>query len=569
MKAFAALLAAAAVLLPAADGRAEERIERFDVRVVVEEDASFDVTETIAYDFGGAERHGIYRDIPVRYSRRGAPDHGIVLDVLEVRDGNGLPIPYRVSSTSAARRIRIGDANKTVRGRHTYRIHYRARLAMLHFDAHDEVYWNATGHGWRVPIDAASVHVALRNVPNAVDDVACFTGPMGSTRTACEALREPDGARFRTRAGLAPGEGLTVVVALPKGHVREPSDADRWLARLAPFLSGWLALPFAALFGLYGHWRRNGRDPAPGAAVPVRYEPPAGLEPAEVGTLLDETADLNDVTATILQLAVLGHIEIHEQEATRFLFFERKDYELVKREGGGALKPYQTKLLSALFDGRDRVLVSDLKNEFYRELPAIREALYEGLSGRGAHFAASPDSVRTRWRIGGGLVFGIGVFAIAMLGAAGGAYIAATGVVLFLFANAMPRRTRKGRRAYEEILGLREFMERVDRDRLARMGVDTREQFESLLPYAIVLGTADAWADAFAEIYTEPPTWYHGYDGLDGFRAHRFVSDVGRGLDTIGQALTSQPSSGGSGSSGFGGGGFSGGGFGGGGGGSW
>jgi len=118
------------------------------------------------------------------------------------------------------------------------------------------------------------------------------------------------------------------------------------------------------------------------------------------------------------------------------------------------------------------------------------------------------------------------------------------------------------------VLGFREWIERVDRDRLERQGTATREQFERILPYAIVLGAADAWADAFAGIYTEPPSWYHGYDAVDGFRPGRFVSDMGRGLDTIGHAMTSQPG-GGSGSSGFGGGGFSGGGFGGGGGGSW
>jgi len=81
-------------------------------------------------------------------------------------------------------------------------------------------------------------------------------------------------------------------------------------------------------------------------------------------------------------------------------------------------------------------------------------------------------------------------------------------------------------------------------------------------------GDPAAKADAFADIYQGPPSWYHGYHARGPFRADAFVSDMGRGLDTIGHSLASQPSSG-SGSSGFGCGGFSGGGFGGGGGGSW
>ena len=59
------------------------------------------------------------------------------------------------------------------------------------------------------------------------------------------------------------------------------------------------ALPFLLLAGLGAWWWRNGRDPAGAAAIPVRYEPPEGLSPAEVGTILDESADLDDVTSTI------------------------------------------------------------------------------------------------------------------------------------------------------------------------------------------------------------------------------------------------------------------------------
>ena len=88
------------------------------------------------------------------------------------------------------------------------------------------------------------------------------------------------------------------------------------------------------------------------------------------------------------------------------------------------------------------------------------------------------------------------------------------------------------------------------------------------LPYAVVLGVADRWADAFAGIYATPPTWYVGHDhGL--LDTNDLVRNVGRSMDTMSRTLTSHPSSAGSGDSGFSSGGSSGGGFGGGGGGSW
>ena len=128
----------------------------------------------------------------------------------------------------------------------------------------------------------------------------------------------------------------------------------------------------------------------------------------------------------------------------------------------------------------------------------------------------------------------------------------------------MPRRTARGR---QHIRGFQEFIERVEVDRLERLGMRNLQQFEKLLPYAFVLGAADEWARAFADLYLEPPSWFRSSSG-DRFRAHRFVDRVGHALDTAGSAMASKPR--GSGSSGrSGGGGFSGGGFGGGGGGSW
>jgi uncharacterized membrane protein YgcG len=558
-----ALLAALALAAPAA----AERVLRMDVRIEVEPDASLVVTEDIVYDFEGERRRGIYRDIPDRYARRGGPDYRIVLEVLAVEDELGQPRPYKSMRQGRYRRVRIGDPDVRVTGRHHYRIRYRARLAMLHFDAHDEIYWNVTGDGWEVPIEGATATVRLAGGGARFLDAVCFTGPRGATRSDCTAEVLSAEARFATDGRLPARHGLTLAASIPKGVVREPTRAERLRARFAAWISAWWLLPLAALGGMTAHWRRAGRDPGRGAAIPVRYEPPDGLSPAEVGTLVDERADVDDVTATILQLAVEGYLEITQVESSQFLFFKKTDYRLDKVRDAAGLKGHQAKLHQALFRGRDSVLVSELRNEFYTEMPGIRKALYGQLSGPRKHFVGSPDKVRTRWAIAGGALCVVGFFVAGATWLVAGVCIGLAGLVVLAFSRNMPRRTRKGRRAYEEILGFREFLQRVDRDRLERMGTATREQFERILPYAIVLGAADAWADAFAEIYVEPPSWYHGYDAVDGFRPGRFVADMGRSLDTIGHAMTSQPS--GSGSSGFGGGGFSGGGFGGGGGGSW
>jgi uncharacterized membrane protein YgcG len=319
-----------------------------------------------------------------------------------------------------------------------------------------------------------------------------------------------------------------------------------------------------------GLWWRNGRDPSGPVAIPVRYGPPEGMSPAEMGTVLDERVDVKDITASILDLAVRGHLRIEEKEIKSFLFLSETDYLLHREDGGDetALKPHEQKLLRALLGSRSSVALSSLKNEFYTELPGIQQALYQEVSREGRWFPAPPDRVRKRYM---GIAIGIclPLAAIAFFGENGPLLLSAIAcaVIALFWSRWMPRRTLRGRRAQQHIRGFQEFVARVEVDRLERLGMRNLEQFEKLLPYAFVLGAADEWAQAFADLYREPPSWYLSPSG-GSFRASRFVDRVGHALDTAGNVMTSQPR--GSGSSGFsGGGGFSSGGFGGGGGGSW
>jgi hypothetical protein len=541
----------------------------WDTEIYLEREDAFAVIERIRWDFEGEARHGIIRDIPVAYGRGRAADYRIRIDDVEVTDAAGAPRPVRERRSGDRLELRIGDPDVTVRGAEDYVIRYRVRRGLLFFEGHDELYWNAIGNEVAAPIERASVTVYL---PEGVDpdglERACFTGPLGSVEQACAVSAGVAALTFRAERRLGPGEGLSAVVGLPKGVVREPSRAERWLARARDYLSVWAALPALALAVLIGLWRSQGRDPAGGTAVPVRYEPPQGLSPAEVGTVLDERVDLVDITATLLDLAVRGHLRIEEAEGGGFLFLRDRDFRLVRLRSEDPLRPHEALLLERLFALGDTVLVSSLKNRFHAHLPAIRTAVDHAVSRDGRFFPGSPEQVRRRYAGVGmaGLIGGVVAFWVNAPAPAAVA-VALTGGMILAFAPVMPRRTPRGRAVYEEILGFREFVSRVEQDRLERTGGRTAERFERVLPFALVLGAADAWADAFDGIYQEPPRWYASRTP-GPFRTRSFVDGLGQSLGTIGAALASTPR-GGSGRSGLGGGGFSGGGFGGGGARSW
>jgi hypothetical protein len=142
-----------------------------------------------------------------------------------------------------------------------------------------------------------------------------------------------------------------------------------------------------------------------------------------------------------------------------------------------------------------------------------------------------------------------------------------TGLPFLLFSSAMPQRTRAGVELREWALGFEEFVERVESDQIEtdrRRGV-----FEALLPYAMALGVAAAWARRFEGIYErEAPGWFTGPRGAHaGIATSGLESRLSGVVGQTGKVMASAPRS--QGSSGSGGGGSSGGGGGGGGGGSW
>src|SRR3970040_1294152 len=104
---------------------------------------------------------------------------------------------------------------------------------------------------------------------------------------------------------------------------------------------------------MFGLWYRVGSDSA-GLPVTVPYEPPAGLTPAEAGTLMDESVDMRDITATMVDLAVRGYLKIEEREEEAFLgLWKRREYVFHRTEltaGTKALEPHEREVLDGIFE---------------------------------------------------------------------------------------------------------------------------------------------------------------------------------------------------------------------------
>jgi hypothetical protein len=541
----------------------------FNATLQVMEDGDLRVMESIRVRFSGSW-NGIYRSIPVEYRTPQNFSYRLFLRVESVTDESGRELETEMSREGSYRKLKIWvpgaqDVTRTIT------LRYSVPNALKFFEEHDELYWNVTGTEWDVPIQAAS---ALVELPEAVTGLraTAFTGAYGSSAQDARIQEIEHGFYFEATQGLRFREGLTVVVGWNPGVVSRPG-----VIKKATFFmrSNWLLfLPFLSFLVMFQVWKTWGRDPERRSVVP-QYEPPEGLTPAEVGTLVDNRPDTRDITALLVSLATRGYLRIEEVEPQTLLgLMKDSNYRFVRlrdREDWAGLKAHERKVLEGIFSGfgsDESVLLSELKNEFYMTMSDIRNDLLQGLKEAG-FYRHRPDKILGAFIAVGGVSLGLaipGFLLLADLFMTSSLTATIAGVLFALpilgFGIFMPARTVKGTRALERILGFQEFLDRVESDRFKRM-ITSPEMFERFLPFAMALGVEEKWARAFEDIYKEPPDWYVGRHP-SGFRTAIFVNDLSAMTSHAGSVMASQPRS--TGGSGFGGGGFGGGGFGGGGG---
>jgi uncharacterized membrane protein len=527
-------------------------IERFAADITIQKDSSLHIVEAIDADFGPQQKHGIFRTIPVRYQWDDTHVRVYQLQVRSVTDAAGKGIRYETSDQGASKVIKIGDPDRTVSGRQTYRITYDVSGAMNAFADHDELFWNVNGGSWDV---RAQTVTATVHAPAALQRATCYQGPAGSDE-ACRFTTAANGADFAATRPFAPRGQLTIVAALAKGYF-EPLPL--WLALAAFTLVAGLAL-------LYWRWYTAGRDPGDRQTIVPEYEPPDKIRPAQLGVILDESADTKDVTATIVDLAVRGYLTITEEPQQGI--FGKKDWTLhATGKGKADLLPYEGTVYDGLFkDGAD-VKVSELRTHFVTSLRSAEGELYRDSAAR-KWFATRPDRVRQGYAGLSVLVIIAGAVVAWLLGRTLGAGLVgvaliAVGFVALAIARIMPAKTAAGAELHRRTLGFGRYMEVAETER--QRFAERENIFSDYLPYAIVFGCVDRWARAFKDIDMSKQTasWYIG---SGPFNAVLLSSSLQGFSSNLGSAISSTPGS--SGGSGFSGGG-SGGGGGGGGGGSW
>jgi len=504
-------------------------MDHYDADITVNTDGTMDIVETLAYVFDeGTFRRGT-RFIP---TDRLVDITNVAVE--EVGFGPYEETEYNADDAAFATEHTFGTLESpkqlnirwiySSRGTSqpkTFKVSYRVTGGIRVYPNYYQLDWVAIPPEWGGNIDASRVTVHL---PSGVDattlDVASKP-EVPSTKEGNTVTWNATNVNSGLEVGIkqiSSGALLVPPAMVQQIKSKWQDSLDTW-ERVGPFLNlgltgiGLLILIVGPLWTVR-KWYKYGRDLP--VAMYTDYVPdaPSDLPPGLVGTLLDESADVRDVIATIVDQGRKQNLTINELESGGI--FSSKDFEY-RQTGTNVQYRYEEMVLNALFrDGSEKRL-SDLKNNFYKDISPIYSEMYEELV-RLQYFPENPSAVRAR-NVGAGIgiiILGVlvgvaayflqgGITLFPMIPAVA---LGITGLVRIGFSGAMPRKTDFGSGEAQKWRAFKRYLEEIQRYTNVQAAAD---KFQKYLPYAVALGIEKELINQFNSVPTAMPPYYIPY----------------------------------------------------------
>ena len=288
-----------------------EKITDYDVAVQINKNGTLTVNEVIDYEFDGAAKHGIYRDIPLRSKKNGVDIHKSYIKMNSIKR-NGLSEEYSTKNFNEGVRYRVGSADRFVEnGVNRYEFNYVIYNAVFEKDGIYQVYFNAIGQFWKVPIERASVIIRFSDgqeiKKNEIKKLEVYTGSYGEKGENYDILENDVEIHIATKE-LEPKNGLTFMLNLKTDKI-SPTLADKlrivYLSNPATII-----LPFLLLFlTIYSivTWNFFGRDPQGKSVIP-EFNLPKDISPMFAAYINGERDTVEILNAGIFTLLTKGFI---------------------------------------------------------------------------------------------------------------------------------------------------------------------------------------------------------------------------------------------------------------------
>ena len=530
-------------------------IDDYKVNAIYHSNNTIDVKEVIDVNFS-SNRHGIYRNIPeTMYVNR---DEKYKLSIKNITVMND---EYEVDYDSGNRVIQIGSADYTIIGPHTYTLTYTIVIPEDYHSDLDFIYYSVLGNNWDTTINHFSFDIQFEKAltEKEMSNIQVFSGSLGNQSNDLNVTPIITSTSISGSAyDIGPKQAITLFGQLRQGYF---VGAKQTTSKV-PFVF----LGLAILFGLYSLVRCLLLKKTHITPI-VNFYPPKDMDPAMVGTIVDESVDQEDLMALIPYWASKGYLTISETS---------DDLILTKVEGHEPpVLNHQKKIYKGLFKYKDSVKLSKLSSDFGKAMNDAKEALNNEFSGDKKLSKIDHGFVttilamicmivcilfNTRYSIVDNLIETIlatFTFVIMMVmnysAAASSVFnknklgvlkkalsVALVLVVVYfiyrqtqsidsivsfefmvigivattlpiLFSSRFNVVSDYFKSVAGDLLGFKDFIEKAEVPQLERLSAENPSYYYDVIPYAMVFGLSEMWTKKFSTIPLAQPDWYDSY----------------------------------------------------------
>lgn len=325
MKRYILLLLTAILALSAFADEADEPdnkcvIKSFVFVATVHEDNTWSVTEKVVASFL-EPRHGIYQYIDSRYDD--LLDNELYRYYIDVTDVFVPTFTVETEEKDGFHVIRIGEENRTVSGDVEYTINYKLHFNDDRYAKADFLYASVLGAQWRNEIKDFQFGLQFdKKLPADFEkSFKIHSGELGKKGNSLNVAYDIDWEKNRIygRAqNISHHNAITLRAELPQGFWRVDNSKITSLNKVSKLLF-YVAIVLFVVVLSYLYQRRR-RKPL----TVIEYSAPGDISSAEVGYIMDNVADVSDLSSLIVWWASKGFLKIEEKEVKSGLLGTKK-----------------------------------------------------------------------------------------------------------------------------------------------------------------------------------------------------------------------------------------------------
>ena len=528
------LAGACAILLSLAAPAAAKSYsaDHFDSTVRVQPDGSLDVTETVVFRFIEGTFTEVFRELPLQRT------DGIDVAGAEMQ---GQRMPFGQERGTVEVRQRNGRVRVVWRFRpveeatRQFVLHYRVRGVVRQERDADVLVWRALPSEHRYPIAASAIRFELPVAPLTEPGIT-----LRKTKFHQVSFRgtvaEVAGQRIDRNGGIdvgfrfPPRTVAAIAPAWQQRTARIDGGAPKWIAAAL--------LLFAAGVVLLIMWRQSYDAPPPlAAAAPAGVPQPPDLQsPAIAGVLAaNGRPALEHAMAAMFAMADRGELLIEEEPKA---LFGSRSFQVTRRGRGEGLRPHEEQILEVMFGDRggtdEAVSLTKARSRLTRRWKRISASIEQELAAAGL-LDEGRKALRRRYTAAGVAFVALAALAVApalpfmerfgpwpLLVAAA---LAAIGLTSLVFSATITPLSNEGVRRAHQWRGYRKHLRNVAGGRETAAGA----AMPRLLPYAVALGLASAWAKFMKTQPHITPAWFRAMTAGDSAAFVAFVAHGGAG----------------------------------------